>query len=277
MQARAIAEALPGGAEVVEIVTSGDRGASSGDKSRFVAEIEQALLASEIDLAVHSAKDLPGELPDRLAIVGVPAAEDAHDVLIGAPSLDALGEGARVGSSSLRRRSQLLAARPDLEIAELHGNVDTRLRKQAEGAYDAILLALAGLKRLDREAAVGDVLDVERFVPAPGQGILALEARVDDQRAREAALAVTDDLARTRLLAERAVVRALDATCHTPVGAHARFDGSVFELIGYAGTPDGRDRVTDRIEATADEPEAAGQKLAERMLAAGAKEILFGA
>src|SRR5689334_2401978 len=151
-----VARMLGPGVELVEITTSGDEGTRTagspvGDKSRFVKEIEEALLAGEIDIAVHSAKDVPGVLPDGLAIVGVPDREDARDALCGAASLDDLSEGASVGTSSLRRRAQLLAARPDLEVSELRGNVDTRLRKLAEGGYDAVVLAMAGLKRLGRD------------------------------------------------------------------------------------------------------------------------------
>ncbi|MEX0993854.1 MAG: hydroxymethylbilane synthase [Solirubrobacterales bacterium] len=260
--------------ELVTIATSGDRGAPVGDKSRFVREIEQALTAGEIDLAVHSAKDLPGELPEDLVIAGAPAAEDARDALVGAGSLEELREGARVGSSSLRRQSLLLAHRPDLEIVALRGNVDTRLGKLAEGTYDAIVLALAGLRRLGREAEAGAALDPERFVPAPGQGILALEARIDDGAARAAAESITDTDARVRLTAERAVVAALDANCDTPVGAHARVNDERLELIAYAGSPDGRDWITDRIERPLAGPTAVGDELAQRMLAAGAKQIL---
>ena len=215
-QARLVAglleEAEPGlGVELVEITTSGDRGSQAGDKSRFVKEIEDALLEGSIDLAVHSAKDVPGVLPEGLAIVGVPEREDARDALCGAASLDDLAEGASVGTSSLRRQSQLLAERPDLQVTELRGNVDTRLRKLGEGAYDAVILALAGLKRLDR-AGEAAALPVSSLTPAPGQGCLALEARRDDEPAAELAARVTDDHALMRLTAERAVVECLDAT-----------------------------------------------------------------
>src|SRR5215212_5597223 len=179
--ARAVEAASPGlSVELVEITTSGDETSrtaqsSVGDKSRFVKEIEEALLAGEIDLAVHSAKDVPGELPDGLAIVGVPAREDARDALCGAESLDVLAEGASVGTSSLRRRAQLLASRPDLHVSDLRGNVDTRLRNLSEGSHDAIVLAVAGLSRLGRSE--GSPLPAGLMTPAPGQGCLALEAR----------------------------------------------------------------------------------------------------
>ncbi len=174
-QARWVAERLPD-AHLLPITTSGDRG-SRDDKSRFVKEIEQALLADEIDLAVHSAKDVPAELPAGLSIVGVPQRADARDALCGAGSLEALREGAVVGTGSVRRRAQLLALRPDLRVSELRGNVDTRLRRLAEGDFDAIVVARAGLDRLGR-GGEGEAL--HDLVPAPGQGCLALEARDGD-------------------------------------------------------------------------------------------------
>ena len=175
-------------------------------------------MRGELDLAVHSAKDVPGELPAGLAIVGVPERADPHDALCGAGSLDELGAGAVVGTASVRRQAQLLALRPDLEVRELRGNVDTRLRRLADGDFDAIVLARAGLERLGR-AAEGEPLPA--LVPAPGQGCLALEARAGDSRAAAAAAALTDRRALIALTAERALVTALGATCHTPIGAHA--------------------------------------------------------
>jgi hydroxymethylbilane synthase len=271
-QARWVAERLDGEVELVEITTSGDRGQGPGDKSRFVKEIEEALLRDEIDLAVHSAKDVPGELPEGLSIVGVPERADARDALCGAASLDELPEGAAVGTSSLRRRAQLAALRPDLEVRELRGNVDTRLRKLGEGEYDALVLAMAGLERLGR-AGEGSAIPGSELVPAAGQGCLALEARSGDERAADAAAAITDAAALTRLTAERAVVVALDATCHTPVGAHAELDGQL-RMTAFVGTPDGSHWIRDELEADPGEPAAAGRAIADRLLAAGAGELL---
>jgi hydroxymethylbilane synthase len=269
--ARALEEAEPGLAiELVEITTSGDRGAPVGDKSRFVKEIEDALLGGEIDLAVHSAKDLPGVLPDGLAIVGVPAREDARDALCGAASLDELPAGASVGTSSLRRRAQLLAERPDLAVRDLRGNVDTRLRKLADGDYDAVVLAMAGLKRLGRD---GDAAPLPELTPAAGQGSLALEARRDDERASELAGRVTDAAALTCLTAERAVVERLEATCYTPVAAYASLDGAL-ELSAFVGSPDGSTWIRDALSGDAGDPAALGREVAERLLAAGAAEVL---
>jgi hydroxymethylbilane synthase len=271
--ARALEEAEPGlTIELVEITTSGDRGSPVGDKSRFVKEIEEALLAGSIDLAVHSAKDVPGVLPDGLAIVGVPEREDARDALCGAASLDELAEGASVGTSSLRRRSQLLAERPDLAVTDLRGNVDTRLRKLADGDHDAVVLALAGLKRLGRGDS-GSPLPVTSLTPAPGQGCLALEARRDDERAAELARRVTDADALTCLTAERAVVERLEATCHTPVAAYATRDG-VLNLSAFVGAPDGSSWIRDTLSGDPGDPAALGREVADRLLSAGAAEVL---
>jgi hydroxymethylbilane synthase len=280
--ARALEAAEPGlSVELVEIVTSGDEtsrvaAASLGDKSRFVKEIEEALLAGELDLAVHSAKDVPGVLPEGLAIVGVPEREDARDALCGAGSLSALAEGAAVGTSSLRRRSQLLATRPDLRVCDLRGNVDTRLRKLSEGSYDAVVLAVAGLRRLGRDH--GAPLPIELITPAPGQGCLALEARRGDARAAELAARVTDHSALLRLTAERAVVERLDASCHTPVAAYAELsaDGRL-ELAAFVGLPDGSTWIRDALAGPAADPAGLGREVAERLLAAGAGEVLAAA
>jgi hydroxymethylbilane synthase len=270
--------------ELVTIRTSGDESSTTlpsvlGDKSRFVKELEDALLRGEIDLAVHSAKDVPAELPEGLAIVGVPARADPRDALCGCPALDELPEGARVGTGSLRRRSQLLARRPDLRVEELRGNVDTRLRRLAEGGYDALVLAAAGLARLGREE--GEPIDTALMLPAAGQGCLALQARVGDSDVAELAGAVTDRSALTALTAERALVSALDASCHTPLAAYAEVGvereggaGGTLRLRAFAGLPDGSHWIGDSLEGGAAEPAALGRAVAERMLAAGAAEVL---
>ncbi len=270
-QAQTVAAAL-GGADVVAVKTSdGD----VGDKERFVRGVETALLDGEVDVGVHSAKDVPGELPDGLALVGVPGREDPSDVFIGAASsLSELGDGARIGTSSLRRRSQLLALRPGLEIAELRGNVDTRLGKLAVGEYDGIVLAGAGLARLGREAEIRFRFPLDELTPAPGQGSLALEARRDDAETAAAAGRVTDRAALTELTAERAATRSLGASCDTPVGVCARVEGPELSVRGYAGLAGGEEWVRDRIAGDPEQPVALGQALAERMLAAGAREIL---
>lgn len=269
-QARWVADRL-GGAELVEASSDGE----PGDKSRFVRGVERALLAGEAEIGVHSAKDLPGEMPEGLEIAGVPEREDAADVWIGAGrSLEEVPEGARVGTAALRRQAQLLAARPDLRIEELHGNVDTRLRKLAEGDLDAIVLAAAGLRRLGREEEIGFRLPVELMCPAPGQGALALQVLGDDSAAGDAAASINDLTAMRELTAERTVVALLQATCDTPVGVHARVEGETLTIDAFVGLPDGSEWIRDRLEGSAEEPSLAGAELTQRLLSAGAREIL---
>lgn len=228
-----------------------------------------------MDLAVHSAKDVPGELPDGLAIVGVPERADPADALCGVASLDDLPSGASVGTASLRRKAQLLAHRPDLEVRPLRGNVDTRLRRLAQSDLAAIVLAVAGLERLGR--APDGVLAAEVMTPAPGQGCLALEGRADDERARALAERVTHRESLLRLTAERALVGALDASCRTPVAAHAELSGGELRISAFAGLPDGSAWVRDSLTHDFEEPGELGRSTAERMLAAGAGALLEAA
>jgi len=268
-----VAEML-GDAELVEITTTGDRVRAAGDKSRFVKEIEEALLAGDVDLAVHSAKDLPGEVPDGLEIAAVPPRADPRDVLCGAESVASLPAGARIGTASIRRRSQLLALRDDIEIVELRGNVDTRLRRLADGDYDAIVLAAAGLDRLGVPRGEGVTpLQVGDMTPAPGQGCLALQIRSDDQGVRAAVEALNDPLSFACLAVERDCVIALDATCDTPIGVLAECigdDPQRLHVRAYAGAPDGSVWIRDELEGGAD----AGRVIAERLLTAGVSDIL---
>jgi hydroxymethylbilane synthase len=269
-QARWVADRL-GGAELVEASSDGE----PGDKSRFVRGVERALLVGEAELGVHSAKDLPSEMPEELEIASVPEREDPADVWIGAgSSLEDAPEGARVGTASLRRRAQLLATRPDLRVEELHGNVDTRLRKLEQGSLDAIVLAAAGLRRLGREDEIGFTIPVDRMVPAAGQGALALQARIGDVETGDAAGAIGDLRAMRELTAERTVVALLEATCASPLGVHARVDGKRIEIDAFVGLPDGSEWLRDRLEGSAEEPALAGAELVQRLLGAGAREIL---
>jgi hydroxymethylbilane synthase len=260
-QASWVAERLEGETKLVILSAAGP----AGDKSRWVAELERALSADEIDVAVHSAKDVPAELPDGLALVAIPERGDPRDAICGAGSLAELHAGARVGTSSLRRAAQIRAAREDLEVVEAHGNVDTRLRKLADGEFDALVLACAGLQRLGREP--DGVLD--ELIPAAGQGALALEAR--RQRAPEFAR-LGDPVATACVSAERELTAALGASCNTPVGAHAQSlaDGEL-ELRAWVGRPDGSAWLSDRLSG---HPDEIGQRVAERLLAAGAEELL---
>ena len=269
-QAGQVAELL-GGAELVEASSDGE----PGDKSRFVRGVERALLAGEAEVGVHSAKDLPGEMAPELEIGGVPPREDPADIWIGVgSSLEDAPEGARVGTASLRRRAQLLAARPDLRVEELHGNVDTRLLKLAEGKLDAIVLAAAGLRRLGREEEIGFAVPIETMVPAPGQGTLVLQVRAGDEETAAKVGNVFDLDAARELTAERAAVRLLDASCMTPVGVFARVEGARIAVDAFVGLPDGSEWLRDRLEADASEPAVAGAELAQRLLGAGARDLL---
>jgi hydroxymethylbilane synthase len=263
-QATWVADRLGSEYELVTISGAGPE----GDKARWVSELERALLAGEIDVAVHSAKDVPAELADGLELVAIPAREDPRDAICGASStLKSLPAGARVGTSSLRRAAQIRAAREDVQVVEVRGNVDTRLRKLAAGECDALVLAVAGLRRLGRSDAIDGVLD--ELIPAAGQGALALEARpgsVDVDR-------VSDPEATACVLAERDLTRALGASCNTPVGAWARMldGGNELELSGWVGRPDGSVWISDRLRGPAS---GLGERVAERLLAAGAAELL---
>ncbi|MFL5845614.1 MAG: hydroxymethylbilane synthase [Solirubrobacteraceae bacterium] len=257
-QATPVAEEL--GGELVVITTTGDRDRAAGDKGRWVGELERALLAGEIDVAIHSAKDVPAELADGTTLLPAPPRADPRDALCGAPSLAALPAGAVVGTASVRREAQLRALRPDLEIRELRGNVDTRLRRLADGDYDAIVLAQAGLDRLGR-GAEGAPLD--ELVPAAGQGILALQVREGDGPSFAG-----DDAATWALACERALVGALDADCDTPVGAFAHAG----ELHVFLGRADGSAWLTDHQQGT--DPSALGAEVGRRLLASGGAEIL---
>ncbi len=270
-QAGTVAEMLGDGARLHPITTSGDRDRAGSDKEKWVKELELALLAGEIDLVVHSAKDVPSVLPEGLELVGAPPRADPLDALVGASSLDELREGARVGTASLRRAAQLRALREDLEVVVIHGNVDTRLRRLAEGDLDALVLAAAGLRRLGREREIGCLLT--ELVPAAGQGVLALEARIGDEAAAGAARAITDAASWDALSAERALVARLDASCNTPLGAHANIGAEGIVLRTFVGLPDGSAWLRDETPPAPD-PEAAGELAAGRLLAAGAAELL---
>jgi hydroxymethylbilane synthase len=281
-QAKLVSKAL-GGAEIVPIKTSGDHGSASsdrdapiGDKSRFVREIEHALLEGEVDLGVHSAKDLPSDLPEGLEIAGVPTRADPRDSYVG--HIDSLGdapEGSKVGTSSLRRRAQILALRPDLEIVPLRGNIDTRLDRLEAGDFDGLVLAAAGLHRIHRAEEMAFPIEFDEVIPAPGQGAIAIEARHSKDRPAAAAESITDRESLATLLAERALVAALDASCDTPVGAVATLErGGRIHMRAFCGLPDGSEWLRDELVDDDGDPEAVGRALAERMMSSGAGEIL---
>jgi hydroxymethylbilane synthase len=256
-----VGERLGSDYELVTITAAGP----VGDKSRWVSELERALLERDIDVAVHSAKDVPAELPDGLELVAFPEREDPRDAICGrASTLKDLPSGARVGTSSLRRAAQIRAVRDDLEVVEVRGNVDTRLRKLAAGECDALVLAAAGLHRLGHRP--DGVLD--ELVPAAGQGALALEARPGSVAVDR----VSDPATTACVLAEREVTRALGASCNTPVGALAQvWDAGELELTAWVGRPDGSAWISDRLRGAAS---GLGSRVAERLLAAGAGELL---
>jgi hydroxymethylbilane synthase len=267
--------------ELVPIRTSGDRLATAhlaqvGGKGLFVKEIDEALLEERVDLAVHSLKDLPAERPKGVALAAFPPREDPRDALV-APvptRVDALRRGARVGTSSLRRRVQLLARRPDVTVGPVRGNVDSRLRRLRQGEFDALVLASAGLRRLGLLDATATVLDADEMVPAVGQGTLAVETREEDDRTRRLAEALTDAGTRTASLAERAFLEAVGGSCATPLAAYARLTGAGLRLDVFLATPDGARSLRDGETGDPDAPEALGRRLATRCLAAGAAEII---
>lgn len=272
-QTRSVAEILGGQGDGIELVVVESSGAPDNDKERWTRALDRALIEGEVDIAVHSAKDVPVERPDGIRYVGTPPREDPTDSLCGAENLEALEAGARVGTSSPRRAALISALREDLDVVELRGNVDTRLRALEAGECEAAILATAGLRRLGR-ADQGNPLDSGLFMPAAGQGTILLEGRSDDEAAARAAATVTDRAAASELAAERALICALEADCHTAVGALARVEGDGIALSAVCVAPDGsrwiRDSVSGGIESAAD----LGRELAERMLGVGAGEIL---
>jgi hydroxymethylbilane synthase len=267
--------AAPGALEIVVIRTTGDAVqdrslAEIGGKGLFTKEIEEALLAGRIDVAVHSAKDMPTLLPPGLAIAAVPPREDARDVFISrnARSLRDLPRGASVGTASLRRQALVLRSRPDLAVVCFRGNVETRLRKLDAGAVDATLLALAGLKRLGLAERATAVLAIDEFLPAVGQGIIAVEARSDDARVRPFLAALNDTISASALAAERAYLAVLDGSCRTPIAGHATIHAGRLHFRGLIAKPDGSECFeTEREGAAADAVligEDAGRELKER-------------
>lgn len=278
---RQLAARHPGLAvSLVPLVTSGDRAASAlpeaGGKGLFVKELEEALQDGRADLAVHSMKDVPAQLPPGLTLAAFLAAEDPRDAFVSSrhATIRALPPGARVGTASLRRQAQLRAERPDVAVIEVRGNVGTRLQRLDEGKFDALLLACAGLKRLDLAPRIRETLDAQRFVPAVGQGVIGIECRADDAATRARVQALDDPLSATRLQAERALNAALGGSCRAPVAGHARITEGRLQLTGLVARPDGTRIVKDSIAGPAPQAAELGTTLAERLLAAGGAEIL---
>jgi hydroxymethylbilane synthase len=263
----------------IEIIkTTGDKVTSVplgiiGGKGLFTKEIEDALLAGQVDVAVHSLKDLPTEIPPGLEIAAIPEREDPRDAMVGS-TLAELRVGAKVGTSSLRRTTQLRRLRPDLEIESIRGNLDTRLRKLDEGQYEAIVLAAAGLTRLGWSARIAESLEPDVMCPAVGQGALAVETRAGDGPARQACQALDHSATRAAVTAERAVLAALGGGCSTPIGAHAHVDGGRLNLMAVVLSPDGSQSVRDSLEGPAAQSDRIGRELGDRLLAQGASKIL---
>jgi hydroxymethylbilane synthase len=250
--------------------------ATIGDKQLFIAEIEEALRAGRIDLAVHSAKDLAAEMPPDLALVAFPPRADPHDVVItrAGGALADLPANAVLGTGSARRRCQVRALRPDLRIADLRGNVDTRLRKLHDGHYDAILLAQAGLERLGLGEAITQTLTVQEMIPAVGQGVLALEARYDDTQVAQLVAPLDHQATRMAITAERAFLARIGGGCHAPVAAYARLEGATLTITGMVGAEDGP-IVREALVASGEEaPALVGVRLAENLLAHGGAVLL---
>jgi hydroxymethylbilane synthase len=269
--------------EVSPIKTSGDRLAhvalgDFGGKALFVKEIEEALLEGRADVGVHSLKDMPAVLPAGLDLAAFPAREDPRDALVtrDGGGLDDLGHHAVVGTSSLRRRVLLLIRRPDLRVEPIRGNVETRLAKLASGIYDAIIVARAGLVRLGIAPAHAVDLPADEFLPAAGQGIIGLEARAADGAAFEILRRLDDPRTRSEALAERAFLHRLRAGCHTPVAGYARLEGDQLSLTGLVAAVDAATVLRASVEGPASSAEALGWKLADQLLARGARALLGG-
>ncbi len=266
--------------EVVTIQTSGDRlqgeVSSAGGKALWVQEIEEALLQSTIDLAVHSAKDLPAQLADGLTIGAFPEREDPRDVFIGAPGrrFTALPPGARVGTGSLRRAALLRALRPELEPVPMRGNVTTRLEKIETLRLDGVILASAGLIRLGLEDRILDPLDPDRYIPAGGQGALAIEVRIDDELVTKAVAEIDDSEASSQVRSERAFLSELGADCRTPVAVHATIHGVRLRLRALVLSPSGSERIEGSAEGALESPETLGITLGSELLQRGAERLL---
>ena len=263
------------------IVTTGDRTPQgpvweAGGKAVWVKELEAALLAGEIDLAVHSLKDVPTELASGLALAAIPARADVRDALVShdGATLAGLPAGARVGTTSLRRICQVKALRPDLHLLPLRGNLDTRLRKVGDGRVDAAILACAGLDRLGLSHHIAERIPVERMLPAIGQGALAIEIRAADESMRVLCRALASEEAEIAVTAERALLSRLGAGCRTPVAGTARLQQGKLEVWGLVGRPDGATMLREHVAGPPSTAQALGQALAEALLARGADRIL---
>jgi len=267
--------------ELSIIKTTGDKItdvplAKVGGKGLFVKEIEDALLAGSVDLAVHSMKDVPAELPSGLIIGAIPKREDPRDVLVSVSyrSLMDLPQGAVVGTSSLRRTVQIRMLRPDLKVETLRGNLDTRLRKVKEGLFDAVILAAAGIHRMGWHEVITEYLDPQEFLPAVGQGALGIEIREDDREIAELVSKIHDKTTAFSVTAERSFLRELEGGCQVPIGCHCFVENGTVRLVGMIASLDGATVVRDEIKGRLDEAEMLGRKLAQELRRKGGEEIL---
>jgi hydroxymethylbilane synthase len=267
--------------EIVIIKTTGDSMQQApfsqiGGKGVFIKELEEALLEEHVDLAVHSVKDIPTDVPSRLCFPAVCRRDDTRDALVSGQgeALSRLRQGARVGTSSLRRQSQLRHVRPDLDIREMRGNVDTRLRKVESGEYEAVVLAKAGLDRLGMSVRISEVLSPDVCMPAVGQGAIAVQARLKDADLSDALAPLDDNETRQSIVAERALLGALQGGCQVPLGAWARFERNELAMDAVVCSPDGRNYIRQRAAGPADQPRELGQRLAQLLIDAGAGTIL---
>ena len=290
-QARTVAALIEAGGPPVELVvikTGGDRLqerplSETGDKRLFVKEIEDALLGGDVDIAVHSAKDMSATLPDGLEIAGVLPREDPRDALVlhggstvadFTAALAQIGESPRIATGSIRRVAQLAAVLPGASFPPVRGNVDTRIRKLDEGGFDAIVLACAGMRRLGFTSRISAAIPLDVCIPAPGQGIVAIEIRADDQQARAALQSANDAAAAVALEAERTVVNALGGGCQLPLGAIALHGNGGLTMHGVVATPDGKRAIRGTVEGSTGDPAGLGLRLAEKLARSGATEIL---
>ncbi len=267
--------------ELVPMTTRGDEVLDRslqkiGGKGLFIKELELAMQAGEADIAVHSMKDVPAEMPDGFCVAAVLERANHADALVSPQGmrLDDLPRGARVGSSSLRRQAQLRMMRPDLEVQPLRGNVNTRLKKLDDGQYDAIILAAAGLERLQLEQRISQLFETTEMLPAAAQGVIGIECLADRDELRATLGKLNDDTALCTTIAERAIARVLQASCQSPVATFARVDGDGLTVTALVALPDGSESLRDAITGSADDAEQLGERLATRMLEKGARELL---
>jgi len=268
--------------EIVIVKTEGDKDQKSSLKSMggygvFVKTIENELLANNVDIAVHSAKDMPASMDEKLIIAATPPREEVNDVLMSnsKSTLKQLPQNANIGTSSARRQAQILNNRPDLKINEIRGNVETRLRKVAEKKYDATLLAYAGVKRLGLEDKICEKIDLETILPAPGQGVVVLQCRKNDSKLFDGLKKVSDEIAYVCLMAERAFLRKLKAGCHAAVAGYARIENEKFVMSGRVLSPDGSKVLEAQFDnGSIEDPEELGYRIGEALLKQGADRLL---